>query len=262
MKVTLEILADKQVQRKDLKPGSFLRIGRNDKSHWVIQDEKMSGAHCEFNLRYNRLVVTDLNSKNGTYLNGIRIEKADLYVGDKLRIGDTTFVIQKDLMDEDALKILTFEGDQKERIARKFRLYFTSARLQNKSLFNGDSLVNNNNRPKPLTVKKPPQIRTRLSKEDIKSVHRLEAMVSVLIDCLALMAMIYLPMVITRIAPSSQKTLFFIALELVMVSLFLVFNFALGKFTFGEQVSGIKDICLAQITPGASKVSRRRPDVC
>ncbi len=106
VRVTLEINHDGKVERRELKTGSFLRVGRSDKSHWIIKDEKLSGAHCEFNLRYNCLVVTDLKSKNGTYVNGVRIDQVNLYAGDSLKIGDIKFLIKADLMDEDAQKIL------------------------------------------------------------------------------------------------------------------------------------------------------------
>lgn len=247
MRVTLEIVSNGEVQKKDLKTGSFLRIGRNEKSQWIIQDKSLSGAHCEFNLRYNRLIVTDLKSKNGTYVNGIRIEQADLFAGDKLKIGETVFIIQKDLMDEEALNILVLSDEKQEKKSNKFRLDFTSARLQNKNIFNGASLVPQNNRKKPLKVAVPVQARKKLSsKEEIKSTHKFEAQMSKMIDCLALIAIIYFPMMITKIYPVTHKGVLFIALELVMISLFLMFNFVMGKFTIGEQVSGIKDICLAR----------------
>jgi hypothetical protein len=243
MKVTLEIVSNGEAQTRELKPGSFLRIGRNEKSQWIIQDDKLSGAHCEINLRFNRLVITDLNSKNGTYVNGIRVEQADLFAGDKLRIGETMFTIQQDLMDETAIKILADFGDEKERAAKKVRLDFTSARLKNRALFNGGSLEVQSKKQKELKISQKPKCQRKISKEEVKSIHSFEAQMSTIIDCLALFAIIYFPMLLTKIIPFGQKTFVFIFLEILLVSLFLILNFGLSRFTFGEQVAGIKDLC-------------------
>ena len=72
--------------------GSAL-IGRDEKADVRLLDNGVSRNHAR--LRYDsagRLFVADLASRNGTYVNGIRIADADTKVeaGDKIRVGRTT----------------------------------------------------------------------------------------------------------------------------------------------------------------------------
>ncbi len=70
-----------------------VKIGRAPDNDIVLADKKVSSHHAMINRLGPKLMVTDLNSTNGTVLNGIRITDpvAALY-GDKLIVGDTRFV--------------------------------------------------------------------------------------------------------------------------------------------------------------------------
>jgi pSer/pThr/pTyr-binding forkhead associated (FHA) protein len=60
----------------------------------VITDEHASGQHCLFQPAHGYWYVEDLNSTNGTWLNGRRIFNAQrLKKGDKVRIGRTTIAV-------------------------------------------------------------------------------------------------------------------------------------------------------------------------
>jgi len=247
MKVCLEIVSNGQLETKVLRPGSFLRIGRNEKSDWIVQDDKMSGAHCEINLRFDRLLIKDLKSKNGTYINGIRIEHSDLFVGDQFRIGDTLITIHEHLLDDEAVKVLTFPGGHKKRISQKISLDFTSARLKNQALFNGMALKSlSSHQKQEVNLRKFARSQIQLSKEEIRLKHRLEAYASNAIDYLLLITLIYAPLVIVKRVPTDHKGIAFLGMELVFILLFILINYKLGKFTLGEQLGGIKERCQAQ----------------
>jgi diguanylate cyclase (GGDEF)-like protein len=68
-------------------------IGRNKSNHICLEDEKVSKRHCEINIiRKNeaeQVMVKDMGSTNGTFLNGKSINQAVLEPGDKIGIGDT-----------------------------------------------------------------------------------------------------------------------------------------------------------------------------
>jgi hypothetical protein len=79
--------------------GNRLLVGRSPKpltsvgSVLPIQDSEMSRQHFEIVLTRDRLYfLTDLNSLNGTYVDGVRQKTAVLIAGSEIRTGKTTFV--------------------------------------------------------------------------------------------------------------------------------------------------------------------------
>jgi eukaryotic-like serine/threonine-protein kinase len=70
---------------------SFL-VGRSPKAHLVLDpraDRFVSRTHCLVDIRPPRVIVTDLGSTNGTFVNERRVSHGDLSDGDVLRVGRT-----------------------------------------------------------------------------------------------------------------------------------------------------------------------------
>ena len=63
------------------------RVGRHPESDIFLDDITVSRRHAEFHHDGHRFVVRDVGSLNGTYLNRVRIEEADLASGDEVQIG-------------------------------------------------------------------------------------------------------------------------------------------------------------------------------
>ncbi|MFT4514422.1 MAG: hypothetical protein ACI89X_004003 [Planctomycetota bacterium] len=68
---------------------STIRIGRKAGNDIVLTDEKTSGVHCEILPEGDRLVLKDLGSTNGTFLDGKRVNELVLTPGDVVTIGRT-----------------------------------------------------------------------------------------------------------------------------------------------------------------------------
>src|SRR5438067_175163 len=68
-------------------------IGRSDQCDISVKDSSMSGRHAEISKANGDIKIRDLGSANGIYLNGERIEEAELYDGDVLRLGQTSIRI-------------------------------------------------------------------------------------------------------------------------------------------------------------------------
>ncbi len=62
-------------------------VGRVEDNTFQIADPSVSSHHCEILLKGTDVVVKDLNSTNGTYINGDRISEATLKPGQTLRLG-------------------------------------------------------------------------------------------------------------------------------------------------------------------------------
>src|SRR4051812_49691889 len=65
-------------------------IGRSHEADVQIPDSLMSRRHAQFDLIGSHWFVTDLQSRNGTTLNGRAVFRAQLFEGDTLRTGRTT----------------------------------------------------------------------------------------------------------------------------------------------------------------------------
>lgn len=77
-------------QRFDLIGG--LSIGRSKDADVQIDDRYASSIHARVFSREGRFFVEDMNSTNGTLLNGATLQgEADLIDGDTVQIGDTVF---------------------------------------------------------------------------------------------------------------------------------------------------------------------------
>jgi CheY-like chemotaxis protein len=66
----------------------WVTIGRGDKNAFQIIETSVSSQHCEVLLRGNELVVRDLRSTNGTFIDGKTITEAVLQPGQTLRLGE------------------------------------------------------------------------------------------------------------------------------------------------------------------------------
>lgn len=68
------------------------RLGRGKENHVVLPGRYASNHHAVIHLRNGQYWLEDLGSRNGTYLNGLPLDKqAVLAHGDQIRIGDIIF---------------------------------------------------------------------------------------------------------------------------------------------------------------------------
>jgi pSer/pThr/pTyr-binding forkhead associated (FHA) protein len=77
-------------------PSSVTVIGRRHSCDLCIPLMSVSRRHCQLNYDDGVLKIRDLDSRNGTYLNGKRINEAVIQAGDSIKIGPLTFVLQID----------------------------------------------------------------------------------------------------------------------------------------------------------------------
>lgn len=85
-----------------------LILGRSSKSHIQIQDQMCSGKHCAFKLNQQfRVLVKDLESTNGTYLNDCQIMDSHLMLDDIIKIGNCEIFIDRSELSPKEKAILT-----------------------------------------------------------------------------------------------------------------------------------------------------------
>ena len=70
-----------------LPAGASRIIGRSPRADFVVDSPLLSRLHCRLSATDAGLTVEDLQSTNGTYVNGERVRQAPLRDGDRLRLG-------------------------------------------------------------------------------------------------------------------------------------------------------------------------------
>lgn len=65
----------------------FNTIGRNATNDFRVHDATVSSFHCEIVLSSDAVLVHDLGSTNGTFIDGVRIEESGLTAGQVLKLG-------------------------------------------------------------------------------------------------------------------------------------------------------------------------------
>jgi len=84
-----------------LKPG-LNRLGRIADNDFQIRDDSISSHHCQIELKDDVITVLDLNSTNGTFIDGQSIQQAVLHPGQVLCLGTVPMVCQVDPVMEPA----------------------------------------------------------------------------------------------------------------------------------------------------------------
>lgn len=78
--------------RRFLLTGAVTVIGRGSDCDIIVDDTNISRRHLELRLTPNGVVVSDLGSTNGTFVEGHRIGSATLVDGNTVTIGRTTIM--------------------------------------------------------------------------------------------------------------------------------------------------------------------------
>jgi len=79
-----------------LPPGAVKTVGRTARADFILDAPLVSRLHCRLTADLSdQLVVEDLESENGTFVNGKRVDRATLRTGDVLTVGRVDFSIDR-----------------------------------------------------------------------------------------------------------------------------------------------------------------------
>jgi hypothetical protein len=99
--VTIEALVDdRPVVLSLVRPGEAialfdgLRIGRNDDNDVVIADGRVSRHHARIVADGGGFAIEDLQSSNGTFVDGAQVQHARLQAGSSIVVGETVLAIR------------------------------------------------------------------------------------------------------------------------------------------------------------------------
>jgi hypothetical protein len=255
MKVNLQVKTNENISIHELKVGEVFTIGRSINNNLKINDKKISSNHCQLYLSKAGLRITDLNSKNGIHLNGIKIEVSEVFVGDHFKIGDTIISLEEKNIDQEAKHLLGFPGSYRARIGHELEVDFSGARNKNQLIHEKKIIASYLDElsfhAKEISLRKKVNSQIKLSKEEIRQKHKGATIISNLIDLFFLVFFIsILSLIINeanlQILSEGKKRYELVLTILFGIISFSIINFRLKKFSFGETICGIKKKYLNQ----------------
>ncbi len=96
MNFSLNIITGKETKEEFILDKPVTYIGRSRENDIVLKDENISKKHVKIVHKTDHLEIYDLKSKNGVFVNEIKIkEKNNLKPGDTIRLGHTRFEIME-----------------------------------------------------------------------------------------------------------------------------------------------------------------------
>ncbi len=75
--------------------GSVKTIGRSTGAEFIVDTALVSRLHCQITATADSLQVKDLDSTNGTFVNGTRVQMAELHEGDRLSVGRLDLIVSR-----------------------------------------------------------------------------------------------------------------------------------------------------------------------
>lgn len=105
MNITLVHLKKEGQAKSFTVSSSVITIGRRHDCDLVVPLSVVSRKHCELYVDHGKLMIRDLNSKNGTLVNGYKVEEKPISAGDQIIVGPIALLVQVDGVPNDIAHI-------------------------------------------------------------------------------------------------------------------------------------------------------------
>jgi len=110
MQVRLKVIGGKNDNREIRIAVPEFIIGRGDEAHLKPTSDLISRQHCSIKIGDGKVIVQDMGSRNGTFVNGVQLSEAvEGKAGDILRVGRLQFELMIDIA-EPSMKRPRVEG--------------------------------------------------------------------------------------------------------------------------------------------------------
>ena len=111
-------------------------IGRGQKAEVRLLDDGISREHAQITVEGTKIVLQDLGSTNGTFCNGLKVDRKELVDGDKILVGSTTILkfTYHDNLDEIFQKQM-YESALRDGLTKAFNKKYFTDRLESELTF-------------------------------------------------------------------------------------------------------------------------------
>jgi two-component system, cell cycle response regulator len=132
----LVVLAGASVGEMYKVEGDKTVIGRGQKAQVRLLDDGISREHAQVVIEGHRIYLEDLGSTNGTFCNGLKVDRRELADGDKILVGSTTILkfTYHDNLDEIFQKQM-YESALRDGLTKAFNKKYFTDRLESEFTF-------------------------------------------------------------------------------------------------------------------------------
>ena len=132
----LVVLAGASVGEMYKVEGDKTIIGRGQKAQVRLLDDGISREHAQVVVEGNKIFLEDLGSTNGTFCNGLKVDRRELADGDKILVGSTTILkfTYHDNLDEIFQKQM-YESALRDGLTKAFNKKYFTDRLESELTF-------------------------------------------------------------------------------------------------------------------------------
>lgn len=93
--LTFALYQSDQLTRRETVTQDIVKVGKDPKSHLRVDDELASRMHAVIEVAGPEdITLIDLGNEPGTMVNGARVNKCKLHVGDQIQVGDTKIILE------------------------------------------------------------------------------------------------------------------------------------------------------------------------
>jgi hypothetical protein len=94
--LTFALYQGDALQRRETVAQDIVKVGKDPKSHLRVDDEQASRMHAVIEVAGPEdITLIDLGNEPGTMVNGARVNKCKLHVGDQIQVGYTVIVLER-----------------------------------------------------------------------------------------------------------------------------------------------------------------------
>ena len=94
--LTFAIYQGDGLLRRETVTQDIVKVGKDPRSHLRVDDDAASRMHAVVEVAGpDDVTLIDLGNEPGTLVNGARVNKCKLHVGDQIQIGDTRLVLER-----------------------------------------------------------------------------------------------------------------------------------------------------------------------
>src|SRR5690349_15288157 len=93
--LTFALYQNEALVRRETVTQDIVKVGKDPKSHLRVDDELASRMHAVIEVAGPEdITLIDLGNEPGTMVNGARVNKCKLHVGDQIQVGDTKIILE------------------------------------------------------------------------------------------------------------------------------------------------------------------------
>jgi diguanylate cyclase (GGDEF)-like protein len=132
----LVVLAGASVGEMYKVEGDKVVIGRGQKAQIRLFDDGISREHAQIVIEGHQIILQDLGSTNGTFCNGLKVDRRELVDGDKILVGSTTILkfTYHDNLDE-MFQRQMYESALRDGLTKAFNKKYFTDRLESEFTF-------------------------------------------------------------------------------------------------------------------------------